>query len=187
MSADNCENGLKGTFVEVPLDSDLPPGWRQKVYQMNGMLVPRWTIWYDPHGNKFVNKLRIKQMLVRLDSEEDSGDDEDDSRDITTNEATHDFDTEHSSYTLANETLVEYMDFDTEIEKSYYETEASNAEEFQNLEDEKDVLSLSDQIISHYQQQEDYRKQGEQKALVDTENILERYRNVIREEEENKK
>ena len=66
-----CSDGLNGAFVEVPLDPDLPTGWRQKVYILNGILMPRWTIWYDMYGNKFVNKLRIKQMLGTEDHEEE--------------------------------------------------------------------------------------------------------------------
>jgi hypothetical protein len=184
MDVDECENGLNGTFVEVPTDPDLPAGWKKKVYQMNGMLVPRWTIWYDIDGNKFVNKIRIKQML-RGKIQEESRTHSVDVDTANGGEKKHrnlDTDMVHcnSDFTLPNEKLEKYLDFDPEVEKEYYGTELNYTDDIDDLADDNDVLSLSDQIIAHYQQQEDYRKHEENNDAIDTDNILERYRKVIK-------
>ena len=180
MATDECENGLNGTFVEVPTDPDLPAGWKKKVYQMNGRLVPRWTIWYDVDGNKFVNKVRIKQMLKHK-SQEDSTTHSVDVDTVNGGDKKHtDMVHYNSDFTLPNEKLEKYLDFDPEVEKEYYGTELNYADDIDDLADDNDVLSLSDQIIAHYQQQEDYRKHEENTAVVDTDNILERYRKVIK-------
>ena len=93
-----------------------------------------------------------------------------------------------SNYTPENETLGSYLDFDPEIEKDFlvdhYGKETNHVDHFSepgdiyDLDDDKNVCSLSEQIIAHYQQQEDYSKLDEN-VVVDTKNILERYREVI--------
>ena len=34
-----------------------------QVYQMNGRLMPKWSLWYDSNGNKFVNKASVMARM----------------------------------------------------------------------------------------------------------------------------
>ena len=63
----------KSCFVEVPIDPEFPQGWRKKVYEMNGRLVPRWTIWFDTEGNKFVNEEKVRAKLAEIKAREMKG------------------------------------------------------------------------------------------------------------------
>ena len=153
-----CSDGLNGAFVEVPLDPDLPTGWRQKVYILNGILMPRWTIWYDMYGNKFVNKFRIKQMLGTEDHEE-----EDTNSNIS------------GGYTLKQN---EPPDNNYSAEKNEV-SELEEEEDIVDVKDASDVPCLNEEIITPFQTQEE----EDQNAVVDTKDILERYRYVIKEEE----
>ena len=70
MASKKCEktssNSSQGGFIEVPIDPEFPKGWKKKVYEMNGRLVPRWTIWFDDQGNKFVNEKKVRARLAEM-------------------------------------------------------------------------------------------------------------------------
>ena len=54
----------KGCFVDVPIDSEFPEGWKKKVYEMNGKQFPKWSIWFDEKGNKFTNEKKAKDRIL---------------------------------------------------------------------------------------------------------------------------
>jgi len=60
----------QGGFVEVPIDPEFPQGWKKKVYELNGRLVPRWTIWIDNEGKKFVNEDKVRAKLAEIKERE---------------------------------------------------------------------------------------------------------------------
>ena len=53
----------KGKYVDVPLDSTFPPGWRKEVYKVNGKLCPKWSIWRDPTGKKYFKEATVMAKL----------------------------------------------------------------------------------------------------------------------------
>ena len=53
----------KGKYVNVPLDSNFPPGWRKEVYKLNGKLHPKWSIWRDPSGKKYFKEAAVMAKL----------------------------------------------------------------------------------------------------------------------------
>ena len=53
----------KGKYVDVPLDSSFPPGWRKEVYKVNGKLCPKWSIWRDPTGKKYFKEAAVMAKL----------------------------------------------------------------------------------------------------------------------------
>merc|ERR1712129_138876 len=42
----------------------LPKGWIKKVYQLGGRLVPRWSLWYDRQGKKFVSEKTARARMA---------------------------------------------------------------------------------------------------------------------------
>jgi len=52
-----------GDFVLVNDDS-LPKGWIKKVYQLDGRLVRRWSLWYDRQGKKFVSEKTARARMA---------------------------------------------------------------------------------------------------------------------------
>ena len=54
----------KGCFVDVPIDSEFPKGWKKKVYEINGKQFPKWSIWFDEKGIKFTNEKRAKDKIL---------------------------------------------------------------------------------------------------------------------------
>ena len=56
----------KGDFVDVQIEPEFPAGWKKKVYEINGKQMPRWTIWYDNEGNKYVKEEAVRQKLAEI-------------------------------------------------------------------------------------------------------------------------
>ena len=205
MNSTSCksEKGFKGIFVKVPLDLDLPSGWTKKVYQLNDRLVHRWTIWYDEEGNRFVNKDRIKERLeiekklsnadLEDGNDKDNIIEEEDAAVLNERETTEsnqkdisrkDDKQEHLVDQINTKTLKNYLDFDPQLEKELiieHLGNKSDEDDIFDVDDDKSLFSSSDQIISFYQQQEDFNKIGIN-VVDDTKNILERYREVIEED-----
>merc|ERR1712129_147347 len=62
----------------------LPKGWIKKVYQLGGRQVPRWSLWYDRQGKKFVSE---KTARARMAEEAMEDAQEDVKRDENTDES----------------------------------------------------------------------------------------------------